>query len=158
MGKRRSEMTPEELAHWRAYDHARYEANKDRLRALNRDYYAANKEKILKYTREWHKTNRAVLQDKKRAKQYGLAIGEYDRLRVEQDGRCAICLRKRKLCVDHDHETGKVRALLCERCNAMLGQAYDKPSVLRAGARYLELHGVKSPEHETLPLFAGGQK
>jgi hypothetical protein len=51
---------------------------------------------------------------------YGLAPGEYDRMLADQDGRCAICgkqPRTKRLSVDHDHRTGKVRALLCQPCN-----------------------------------------
>lgn len=51
---------------------------------------------------------------------YGLAPGEYDRMLAAQDGRCAICAkqpRTKRLSVDHDHRTGRVRALLCQPCN-----------------------------------------
>ena len=51
---------------------------------------------------------------------YGLAPGEYDRMFEAQDGRCAICAkqpRSKRLAVDHDHRTGKPRALLCVVCN-----------------------------------------
>lgn len=53
-------------------------------------------------------------------KTYGLAPGEYAQLLEQQDGRCAICRRKprnRRLAVDHDHNTGAVRGLLCHTCN-----------------------------------------
>lgn len=51
---------------------------------------------------------------------YGLAPGQYDQMLENQDGRCAICRRKprnRRLAVDHDHNTGTVRGLLCHTCN-----------------------------------------
>jgi hypothetical protein len=51
---------------------------------------------------------------------YGLGPGEYDRMLEAQDGRCAICgkqPRSKRLSVDHDHRTGRVRALLCQPCN-----------------------------------------
>lgn len=51
---------------------------------------------------------------------YGLERGEYARKLAEQDGRCAICTRRpraRRLAVDHDHQTGLVRGLLCYTCN-----------------------------------------
>lgn len=55
---------------------------------------------------------------------------DYDRLYAAQDGRCAICRRAtgktRRLSVDHDHATGKVRGLLCRPCNQMLGHARDE--------------------------------
>jgi len=57
------------------------------------------------------------------AGRYGLTIGEYDALLKRQKGRCAICRRppkKRRLYVDHDHATKKIRGLLCASCNSSL--------------------------------------
>ena len=59
----------------------------------------------------------------KRAKQLGVTDDEYARLLEAQGGGCAICGAKpktRRLHVDHDHKTGKVRGLLCHRCNRAL--------------------------------------
>ncbi len=53
-------------------------------------------------------------------KTYGLIPGEYEEMLARQNGRCAICTRlpgRRRLAVDHDHNTGRVRALLCHTCN-----------------------------------------
>jgi len=58
-----------------------------------------------------------------RAKQLGVSDDEYARLLEAQGGGCAICGAKpktRRLHVDHDHKTGKVRGLLCHRCNRAL--------------------------------------
>lgn len=59
-------------------------------------------------------------------RKYGITRDEYDRLLVAQNGRCLICNRpgdelKKGLAVDHDHETGAVRGLLCVGCNTKLG-------------------------------------
>lgn len=67
---------------------------------------------------------------------------EYLRLRQEQDGRCAICGATDEgqpvgLNVDHDHETGEVRGLLCRSCNLGLGFFADSSERLRAAALYL---------------------
>lgn len=70
-----------------------------------------------------------------------------------QKGLCAICeleLLKplttktcsfNKACIDHNHSTGKVRALLCNPCNMSLGKMKESPELLRKAASYLELHG-----------------
>lgn len=42
--------------------------------------------------------------------------------------------------IDHDHETGKVRALLCDTCNFMIGLSRESPALLHIGAAYLEAH------------------
>jgi len=70
---------------------------------------------------------------------------EYDRLFAAQRGVCAICSRTnpdgRALSVDHDHGTGRVRALLCLKCNTLLGMADDNPERLQLAARYLTSFG-----------------
>jgi len=76
------------------------------------------------------------------ARKYGLTAKEYDDLLELQGGRCAICRRRprsRALAVDHDHRTGQVRGLCCQRCNHdLLGAAGDDVQILRSAVRYLE--------------------
>lgn len=73
---------------------------------------------------------------------YGITVERYDEFLAYQDGRCAICRRRprvRRLAVDHDHSTGKIRGLLCSDCNhRVLGGAHESVEVLRAAAAYLE--------------------
>lgn len=74
---------------------------------------------------------------------YGLTLEEFEEILELQGGVCAICKQpekdryKRRLCVDHDHETGKVRGLLCHMCNTALGKFSDDPDRLDAAAAYL---------------------
>lgn len=73
---------------------------------------------------------------------YGLERGEYDRRFEEQSGHCAICdielEEGRNLAVDHDHETGAVRGLLCDNCNRGLGYFGDDPDRLRTASKYVK--------------------
>jgi len=73
---------------------------------------------------------------------YGVTIEQYQTMLEAQDGRCAICRREseKPLCVDHNHETGKVRGLLCWHCNIALGKLQDDPEVVRAALNYLIMH------------------
>jgi hypothetical protein len=68
---------------------------------------------------------------------------EFDRLNTEQKGVCRICGRPnengKRLFIDHDHETGKVRGLTCDRCNTGLGMFRDNPILLEAAAAYLRI-------------------
>jgi len=74
-------------------------------------------------------------------KQYNLNPEEFEALKAAQGGRCKICPwephGKYRLDVDHCHETGKVRGLLCPWCNKMLGFARDDAKVLAGGIKYL---------------------
>lgn len=74
------------------------------------------------------------------ASRYGLTLDEYRSLR-EAGTACPICGRDgQPMEVDHDHATGKVRALLCSRCNGALGQFCDDPALLAKAIVYLEGH------------------
>lgn len=89
---------------------------------------------------------------------YGLTLDEYLALAEAQDECCAICGavglasrelvsvadRKYLLAVDHCHETGQIRGLLCTRCNTLLGMARDSEEVLMAAVRYLQRSRAKA--------------
>jgi len=91
---------------------------------------------------------------------YGLSKGQYDQLFASQGFKCAICGakenvlkngKKMRFYVDHCHKSGKVRGLLCLRCNSGIGYLGDNPQKVRAAAQYLEAHLVfdGSPEGST---------
>lgn len=70
---------------------------------------------------------------------YGITLEEYERMYSEQGGKCASCsCALPVLLVDHDHLTGRVRKLLCNPCNRILGIAREDASILRAVATYAE--------------------
>lgn len=81
------------------------------------------------------------------ARRYGMTVEEYRQRVSTQQGRCAICGDEpgtgKRLHVDHDHESGAVRDLLCGPCNHAIGHAKDDPARLRAMASYLERHALK---------------
>ncbi|MFJ2235995.1 endonuclease VII domain-containing protein [Streptomyces sp. NPDC087859] len=69
---------------------------------------------------------------------YGITEAERDELIASQGGVCCICLAALPEHVDHCHETGRVRGVLCFSCNAALGQFKDRPDVIRRAATYVE--------------------
>jgi hypothetical protein len=71
-------------------------------------------------------------------RRYGIGAAEVAAMTKAQMGVCAICLTPGPEHVDHDHKTGRVRAILCFNCNGGLGQFKDRPDLLRRGADYLE--------------------
>lgn len=97
-----------------------------------RQHYQENKTKVLA---------RAMKQQY--LKRYGVTPEDWDRMYLEQDGCCKICdahqsVLSKRLSVDHCHETGKIRGLLCMRCNAGLGNFRDDPELLVAAINYLK--------------------
>ena len=104
------------------YNLAYYQKNKDKLKADTRAYYLKHKKAMqlakLRYdyeefgwTPEWHETQ----------------LKKYKH-------RCAVCRKKKRLCVDHKR---RVRGLLCDNCNRMLGHAKDNATTLRRAAVYV---------------------
>ncbi|MBV2355821.1 endonuclease VII domain-containing protein [Streptomyces sp. J2-1] len=71
-------------------------------------------------------------------RKYGLTEAERNDLVASQMGLCCICLAAPAAQVDHCHETGRVRGVLCFSCNAALGQFKDQPEVIRRAAAYVE--------------------
>jgi hypothetical protein len=69
---------------------------------------------------------------------YGLSLNDLAAMKVAQGGVCAICGSPGRLHVDHDHDSGRIRGLLCNRCNLAIGQFGDESELLRQAARYVE--------------------
>ena len=98
----------------------------------------------------WNKLWRGPKNRKYNLKQsYGITEEDYAVILEQQRGVCAICgdgpnahwVRSQKnkvLAVDHDHKTGKIRGLLCAKCNAGLGAFLDNPKLLRKAVKYLK--------------------
>jgi predicted nucleic acid-binding Zn ribbon protein len=84
--------------------------------------------------------------DARRGHAYGLTVEALAALFTSQDGRCAICgtdeWGPKGSQVDHCHDTGAVRGVLCTNCNNGLGRFRDDPALLRAAADYLERHAM----------------
>lgn len=80
-------------------------------------------------------------------KSYGITEEEFNSMLERQEGKCAICgttdWGKPSPSIDHDHKTGKVRALLCNRCNRVLGLAEDSPELLSMMSDYLKKYGTR---------------
>jgi hypothetical protein len=131
-----------------------YKTHKKEMVAAKAAYYEAHKEKAASYAAAYRKANKVALdsydRDRKEEqrvarlrRKYNLSIADFDSMLASQNGLCAICGtdkppgRHGRWNVDHCHTTGKVRGLLCNRCNAGLGQFNDSPQRLLAAIQYL---------------------
>jgi len=76
--------------------------------------------------------------DHQNLRKYDLTPEEFRELAEKQNGRCAICFESAPLVVDHSHETGQVRGLLCGKCNSTIGYARDNITILEAAINYIK--------------------
>ena len=116
--------------------------NPEKVKEYKRRWRHKNLEKVNKQSREIRKANpeRTKLSQRKSSlkSQYGLTLEQFDLLSKSQNYECRICNRKIKLCVDHDHKTGKVRGLLCSRCNRCIGQFEENVIFLKNAIKYIK--------------------
>ena len=126
-----------------------YEKNKAKYAAQNKAWASENRERKRANNARWEKANRDKFKtypsrspEASRAKhlmlKYGLTEEQFEEMAESQNHRCAICKKKRKLCVDHCHETKKIRGLLCRTCNAGIGQLGDSYDGVLSALNYLE--------------------
>jgi len=92
-----------------------------------------------------HQANPQRTKNNDLKRMYGITLQEHQEMYKNQNGVCAICKGEgdgkwKKLCVDHDHKTGKVRQLLCRNCNMVLGQVGDNANLLEEMIKYLQKH------------------
>lgn len=69
---------------------------------------------------------------------YGISPGVYEDMLRDQDNKCRICKQHKPLVVDHDHNTGEVRGLLCHLCNRAIGFLQDDFDIVTSAAKYLK--------------------
>jgi hypothetical protein len=128
------------------------EKNREKLREYNLNYQREwrdnNREKVrtkgLEAYYKHHEKNKAAARYRARFTRYGITKADYDRTFEAQGGVCGICklpspFKNRPLCVDHCHNSGKVRGLLCDRCNTRL-QALEDLAYRQAAEEYLRTH------------------
>jgi hypothetical protein len=103
---------------------------------MKRKVGTGRREKLAEYERSRGVTERKRQHARKR--RYGISHEQYEALYEKQGGLCAICRRaheesfRGRLRVDHDHSSGAVRGLLCDRCNVCIGQMGDTAEAVRA--------------------------
>ncbi len=90
--------------------------------------------------RQWHRNNPGKSREYEMRKRRGMSLSDYDALAASQGDVCAICKKTDpnfRLAIDHDHETGENRGLLCSKCNRALGMLDDSEDRAVAAATYL---------------------
>lgn len=151
------------------YQREYYQRNKERLNAKSKKYAIDNKEALTVTRKAWALLNKEKIQQKNKEEyqsltpkerkdrdlrcKYGITLAQYDKMLKEQNNSCACCgitvdtlLTKYpksfhgSLVVDHDHETGKVRELLCSKCNTLVGYLEKRKELIPKAYEYINKH------------------
>jgi hypothetical protein len=115
------------------------------IKVQHKKYVLENPEKRKQAHDNWYKRSKKHKSEyyqknhiKTKAKIYDISVEELTNLFNKSNGICAICNKKSNLSVDHDHKTGKVRGLLCPRCNFGIGNLGDDITILKSAIEYLK--------------------
>lgn len=128
--------TPEQVERKRRSNKAWVQKNIESVAEKQKLWRDANKEKVSESGR---RATRKILYSR-----YGLTMDDYESILASQKGVCAICGMppgRRPLSVDHCHDTGAVRGLLCHSCNTGIGFLKDSVDLLKKAAKYLNKKG-----------------
>ena len=135
-----------------AAKHARYVANPEPAKERTRRWREENPNLYREAQERFRASGGKAIADRRShlKRKHGITLQDYERMLADQTGTCAICGRAPRsdisLHVDHDHETGRIRGLLCFKCNNALGDFEDHPEWLDRAASYLS----RDPELEPL--------
>lgn len=88
--------------------------------------------------KSWYRDNAKHVRKTFLKRQYGLSVEELELMYKQQENMCKICGLENKLAVDHCHTTGRVRGLLCQKCNQGLGNFKDNTEYLLKAIEYLK--------------------
>lgn len=110
------------------------------LRKLKNAYYRTYRADPINKAKHQRISHRAALK-----RHYNITLEDWDQMLIAQSGRCAICNEPmnpdlKEPVVDHDHQNGKIRGLLHNNCNAVLGLAKESTELLSSAIAYLHAH------------------
>jgi len=123
------------------YDKARYNLQKEKYLKQARKWAKKNPQKLIKIRKKWYSKNKDYFRNLALKSKYGITLEEYNQMCISQNNKCAICKKSetfidyktkknRKLVVDHNHKTGQIRGLLCNRCNIIIGKIEENQKIL----------------------------
>lgn len=130
--KRWPKVRQKSVAQSRAWRKANPERSRETQRRAYRRDIIKSREKSIHYVRK---------------SRYGLTPTDFKQLKAEQENRCAICQKEsEQLWIDHDHQTGKIRALLCPSCNLLIGKLEASSCLLDKALKYLKKYSKRGRE------------
>lgn len=146
---RTENVTACKLCHRETASKAR-NANREKANAWGRDHRKRFPEKYKEWAKNYKKKNWQKISVSDSLRYLNLTNEQYNEMIDKQNGKCGICFSEEtrigrggelaRLCIDHDHETGKIRELLCHGCNTGLGKFKDNIELMKNAILYLEKH------------------
>jgi hypothetical protein len=124
---------------FKEYDQHYQVTHREELNAYKKKYYLINREQVLAN----HRVNRSSIKETALIRKYGIDRNSYEQMLKDQGNVCKICRgdqwggRWNIPYVDHDHTTGRVRGILCLKCNTAIGYLKDSANIAYAAASYL---------------------
>ena|SRR5437867_2203783 len=118
----------------------------ERHRIWSRDYLRKHKTYNHNRYKKWYSNNKLRRLNDHYKRKFGITIDDYQRMLDAQGGVCKICGRSSaendkltwgRLVIDHDHKTGRIRGILCKRCNYAIGLMEDSVDILKKAGEYL---------------------
>lgn len=131
--------------------------NKQLKSIHNKRYRDSNMDKITAINKSWALENRKKTRNHQLKFKYGISQKQYATMFAEQDGKCCVCEKPEivknyqtnkinKLCVDHNHLTGKTRGLLCQKCNSAYGLLMESEENIISLLTYHRKHATVDEE------------
>ena len=131
-------------------EYAQSDIGKSKNRENCRRWYKSHATTARKYERNYYHNNKDYYKNYYLKRKYDFTLEQYDFCIQIQGNRCAMCdspepgMGRKRFSVDHDHQTGKVRGLLCGRCNLLLGHSKDDVTLLQKGIDYLNQSKIET--------------
>jgi hypothetical protein len=146
MNKKSHEYHKEHKKEEKEYHKKYRQENHEHIVAHSKNYRQENKEKIVMHRKEYNDAHKKERKEYRIKATFGLTLSEYNKIYISQKGCCAICKipeseikgRWKSLCADHNHKTGKVRGLLCPKCNTAIGFFQDDSKIVKEVLFYLD--------------------
>jgi hypothetical protein len=126
-----------------------YRKHRDKVLAKHKELRQENPEKFRGWSKNWKDNNPDADRARHLMREYGITVEQYNAMEVQQGGVCAICKQpetqerngvKYRLAVDHCHKAGKVRGLLCFKCNSAMGSFEKRDIPMSNVEKYLEMY------------------
>jgi hypothetical protein len=125
------------------YDKQYRVEHREEINKKNGRYRTKHRKELNEYNKQYHAEHTEEIKEYRTQHRYNITQEQYNELFDKQKGKCGICGKhqselKKALYIDHNHITGKVRGLLCSKCNFGIGNLNDDINMLTQAITYLK--------------------